>query len=192
MLGTRGLWVVALAVALGASGCLGGKRLSDIGTHGPNVGLADGAALLPAGVAVPAVARMPFEVDGLYPSTIPNDRMCCWIATHARVRTVKAAPAKRVDLTIFVPPYAFFEHNPQGLTLAIEGARFSPRCCYGPGIHTLSFDLPANLRARIGQVVLTLDTLHAFVPAREHVNTDSRSLGVVLSRVDYPADAGAQ
>jgi hypothetical protein len=192
VLGARGFSLVALAVALAASGCLGGKRLSDIGTHDPNVHLADGAALLPAGVIVPGFARMPFEVDGLYPSTIPNDRMCCWIATHARIRTVKAAPARRVDVTIFVPPYAFFERSPQGITLAIEGTRFSPRCCYGPGIHTLSFDLPANLRPRTGQVVLTLDTLHAFIPAREHVNTDSRSLGVVLSRVDYPADPGAQ
>jgi hypothetical protein len=95
-------------------------------------------------------------------------------------------------LTIFVPPYPFFERHAQGVTLSIGPVHFGRRCCYGPGVHTLSYELPARLKARIGEIVLTLATDYDFVPTNEGMSADSRHLGVVLSRVDYPPDADAK
>jgi hypothetical protein len=184
--------MLAFACLLSLFGCLADKRMSDIGTTAARVGPTSSAALLPAGVKLPPLHHVPYEVDGLYPSTVPNDPMCCWIASRARVRTTKSAVASQVHLTIFVPPYPFFEHHPQGLSLSIGRAHFRRRCCYPPGVHTLSYELPSGIRTRIGEIVLMLATDYDFVPANEHVNADSRHLGVVLSRVDYPPDTDAK
>jgi hypothetical protein len=182
---------LALALLLALSGCLTNKRVSDIGTPAPK-STPPGSGLLPPGVTVPAEEDVPVEIDGLYPAAVQNDRMCCWIAPLARVRTRKPIATSRLDVTIYVPRFSFFERHPQALTLSIGATRYGRRCCFAPGVHTLSYELPAALRARTGEVVLTFVSDYAFVPSAEHVNSDSRRLGVVLSRVDYPPDADAK
>jgi hypothetical protein len=184
--------MLAFACLLFLLGCLTNKRISDVGTPAPQVRSTSATAWLPAGVTLSRLRQIPYEVDGLYPSTVPNDRMCCWIAPRAQVRTMKSVITSRLFLTIFVPPYPFFERHPQGLSLSIGETHFGRRCCFAPGVHTLSYELPSGIRTRIGEIVLMLATDYDFVPANEHVNADSRHLGVVLSRVDYPADTDAK
>ena len=182
---------LALALLLVLPGCLTNKRVSDIGTPIPE-STAPGSGLLPPGVAVPSGEDLPAEIDGLYPAAVQNDRMCCWIAPQAKVRTLKPIVTSRLDVTIYVPRFAFFERHPQALSLSIGAARFGRRCCYAPGVYTLSYQLPPVLRARTGVVVLAFESEYTFVPSVERVNADSRRLGVVLSRVDYPPDADAK
>jgi len=111
--------------------------------------------------------------------------MCCWVGTHARVVTLKPAPAARLALTVYVPDYPFFAKHKQGLAISIDGDRTQRRCCYGPGVYTLIFDVPARLRQRRGDVPLQLFTTEEFVPMRERISADPRHLGIVLTRVDY-------
>ncbi len=177
---------LAFAGALALAGCLSGKKVSDVGsapTAAPHV---SGVLWsLPPGVVVPDAVRGALDVEGLYPSTIANDRMCCWLATRARVLSRKTAPAKRLEVTVYVPDYPFFHAHPQGLAVSIDGAPVQRRCCYGPGVYTLTFDLPARMRGKRGDVPLAFATTGDFVPVREHVNADTRHLGVVLMRVGY-------
>jgi hypothetical protein len=182
-------WLL-FACLLSLVGCH--KQVSDIGTPAPRSTGTSAGALLPGGVKLPPLPQVPYEVDGLYPSTVPHDRMCCWIAPQATVLTTKSVVALRVHVTIFVPPYPFFERHPQGIALSIGRTPLGRRCCYAPGVYTLSYDLPAKVRTRIGDVALGIATDGYFVPADEHLGADSRRLGVVLMRVDYPPDANAK
>jgi hypothetical protein len=178
--------VLSLVLVMLAGGCLSGKKMSDIGTPSATPAQSPGATWsIPPGVSVPASRRGAPNIDGLYASFVAGDKMCCWIGTRARVRTLKLAPATQLDLTIYVPDYPFFTKHKQGLAVTIDGSRTQTRCCFGPGVYTLSFELPPSLQQRRGEIALELSTTESFVPLRERINADDRSLGVVLSRVDY-------
>jgi hypothetical protein len=49
----------------------------------------------------------------------------------------------------------------------------------------LRFALPPEMEKRSGALDLRLRTQYAFVPAHEHVNSDTRALGIIVLRVDY-------
>jgi len=174
--------VLALAALVGCSP----KRISDIGSNPTPKPLAARSSLtLPFGVKIPPGREGQLNVDGLYPSTIPNDRDCCWLAGRARVLTFKPEGVGRLDASIYVPNYSFFTSHKQGVALSIARAPVERRCCFGPGVYTLTFSLPPKIRARRGDVALDFSTTYDFVPRRERINGDNRRLGVVLLRVDY-------
>jgi len=178
--------VLSLLLMTLSGGCLSGKRLSDIGASPTAHAQSPGPIwTIPTGVSVPASLRGATNVDGLYPSFVADDKMCCWVGTHARVVTLKPAPAAHLALTVYVPDYPFFAKHRQGLAISIDGDQTQRRCCYGPGVYTLSFDVPPRLRQRRGDVPLQLSTTEEFVPMRERISADSRHLGIVLTRVDY-------
>jgi hypothetical protein len=178
--------VLSLLLMTLSGGCLSGKRLSDIGASPTARAQSPGPIwTIPTGVSIPASLRGATNIDGLYPSFVANDKMCCWVGTHARVVTLKPAPAAHLDLTVYVPDYPFFAKHKQGLAISIDGDRTQRRCCYGPGVYTLSFDVPPRLRQRRGDVSLQLSTTEEFVPMRERISADPRHLGIVLTRVDY-------
>ena len=171
--------LACFALLFASCGCAG-KRLSDLGT-GAALSAATG---LPPGVVVDAARRGEAAIDGLFPS-VRGDRTCCWVATSARLRARKVAPAKYLDLTIYVPDYPFFERRPQSLTITIERGVAQRRCCFAPGTHTLRFELPERLQTKTGTLLVLIRSRYAFVPAAERVNADTRSLGVVVSRIDF-------
>lgn len=176
---TMRLFCLACCAVLFASGCAG-KRLSDLGTS-TSLATQNG---LPPGVVLDAPRRGDAAIDGLFPS-VPGDRTCCWIATRARLLARKVAPAKYLDLTIYVPDYPFFERRPQSLAVTIESGDAQQRCCFPPGTHTLRFELPAPVQVKEGTLRVLIRSRFPFVPAAEGVNADTRSLGVVVSRIDF-------
>ena len=123
-------------------------------------------------------------IDGLFPS-VPGDRTCCWVATSASLRARKVAPAKYLDLTIYVPDYPFFERRPQSLTVTVEHGVAQRRCCFAPGTHKMRFELTPRLQTKTGTLRVFIRSRYSFVPAAERVNAHTRSLGVVVSRIDF-------
>jgi hypothetical protein len=164
---------------------LSGKRISDIDSDIPSA--RPQAWTLPGGVIVPPAERGAREVQGLYPSSVPNDRTCCWLASRARVTSLKAKAASRLEVTIWIPDYGFFRRHPLGVDISIDGEPPKRRCCYAPGAYSLSFALPPRLRRRVGEIPLVFSTSAAFIPRAEGINSDSRRLGFVLLRIDYSA-----
>jgi hypothetical protein len=174
--------LIAVALALSLVGCVSGKKLSDIGAATPAP--SGPAWSIPLGVVASPGATLTSAIDGLYPS-VPGDKTCCWVASHATLATRKDAPASRLDVSVFIPDYPFFSAHRQSFRLSLEGSAPVERCCYGPGVATIALDLPAARRAFVGVVPLTVESKYAFVPAHEGVNTDTRALGAIVLRVDY-------
>ena len=177
---------IILLSLLWLCGCRAHKRISDIGTAQHNTPIPAGTPwAIPTGIVVSPEERGSRDIDGLYPSTVPNDRACCWIGTQARITTMKPASATWLDLTVFVPDYTFFRTHTQSLDVALDDGSYTHHSGLKPGVHTLRFTLPSQLQRRSDNIDLRLRTQYAFVPANEHINSDTRELGIIVLRVDY-------
>jgi len=177
--------VLALLVipAVAFSGCLSGKRISDIDAPTASATPAVGSPwVVPPGVVVAPARRGEREIDGLYPATDPQER-CCWLAPSAVVAAEKPAGAGLAIVTVYVPDYPFFETRPQNLTIAIAGS-IEYRGDVSPGVHRLRVALPApNGEART--LRFTMHIGRTFVPYAEHLNGDHRALGLILLSITF-------
>lgn len=177
----RPIGCIALALALG--GCLSGKRISDIdapSSAAPSSGL---AWRVPDGVVVGEGERGSLEIDGLYPSTVANDPRCCWIAPSAMVEAVEPPSASVLAVTVLVPEYPFFDERAQVLSVSFAGVT-TRATGLTPGVHRLEIALAPGAR-KTGPVTIGLRTDRTFVPANEHVNGDTRALGIILLGIGF-------
>jgi hypothetical protein len=176
----------AALLAAALCGCTMPKKLSSAVTA-PSATPADGVTL-PIGVFVAPAERRNTDVDGLYPSTAPQDRMCCWLAPNATVTAKKARGGDALVLSVLVPPFAFFS---EGQTLTVDvGTSHQTFAGLAPGVHLLSLDLDPATRALSGDVRIALHAARTFVPANEGVNADTRELAVVLLGVTFTGSSG--
>ena len=183
--------LVALALSLLAATvwcACAGKRISDIDEPAsPSPAPSGPYWVVPPGVVVPANQRGAIEVDGLYPSTDPNER-CCWIAPHATLVVTKPVGASTAVLTVFVPDYPFFETHPPRLTVNSSNAQ--SYAGLDPGVHRLSIQLPDTARTRSAEnLALPLRVDRAFVPADQGINSDKRALGIIVLGVGFDEPA---
>ena len=178
----RALASAALTLSLVA--CLSGKRISDIDAP-PSAAPPGGPAAwsVPDGVAVTADERGSTDIDGLYPSNVPNDRLCCWIAPSANVKTREPKAAGVLILTVFVPEYPFFDDGSQGLRV-ILGGHTTKVAGLAPGVHRIEITLLPGARPA-GTVTIGLRTDRTFVPANEHIDADTRHLGLYLLGIAF-------
>jgi len=170
------LLLVAFALAMGCAP----KRVSDIG-------VADVLAspYLPYGVLGPDAVHPAAGSRGLYPASVPHDRMCCWTSTVAHVVARKLQAARTAYVTLYLPDFPFFGDGRERVTVAFDGMPAVAQCCLTIGVHRLRFPLSRALAPRVGDVHLTVTASRPFVPKHEGVNADERALGVVLARVDF-------
>ncbi len=173
----------ALLTVLIALGACSGKRISDIDEPTPAASSSGPAWSVPDGVAVTPDERGSLDIDGLYPSTVPNDRRCCWIAPVASVRAREPAAATTLVLTVLVPDYPFFEAHAQSLSVRAGGTSANATGL-APGVHRIDVALKPAER-RTGILTIGLRTTQTFVPAHENVNSDTRELGVILLGISF-------
>ncbi len=171
----------AALVAATLCGCTMPKKLSSAVTA-PSAPPADGVTL-PIGVFVAPADRRNTDVGGLYPSTTPQDRMCCWLAPNAIVTATKPAGGDALILSVLVPPFAFFSEG-QSVTVTVGTSR-ETFAGLAPGVHLLSLDLDPATRAFAGNVRIAIHAARTFVPAHEGVNADTRELAIVLLGVTF-------
>ena len=173
---------VVLLVAL--SGCLEGKKISDIDAPAATVAVPgrDGTTWrVPVGVGIGAGRRGEPIIDGLYPATAANDT-CCWLAPTARVLLDAPHGARHATIAFLVLPFPFFERQPSAVTLRI-GSRVTHVANLIPGVHRITIEIPDESSAAAR--TLAIHTVPTFVPVREGVNADTRELGIILASIAY-------
>jgi hypothetical protein len=121
--------------------------------------------------------------SGLYPKSRQDPGICCWLSPNATVQTLKNAQADRVHIRMLVPTFPFFKAG-QTVTVIVGSIKTQPQNLM-PGIHILSATLPQQLRNYTGHVPLKIRSSRNFVPVREGVNSDTRSLGIMLIGVTF-------
>ncbi len=119
-------------------------------------------------------------VTGIYAGD--NLGNCCWVGTHAEIKTVVPAGADTLLLNVYLPRFAV-KGGVQSLHMQIGGARPVLRCCLGAGEHEIAVALP--LAARHGSITIRLWPDRTFVPNRVGVNGDSRHLSMMLREVGF-------
>ena len=174
--------VLAAVLALILGGC-SGKRISDIDQPTASPASTGAPWAVPAGIAVAPGDRGKLEIDGLYPSIVPNDLRCCWIAPSATVKASEPAASTTMVLTVLVPEYPFFDDDKQGVRITL-GGHTTGAPALAPGVHRIEVPVPAAAR-HAGVVTVGLQTDRSFVPAHENVNTDTRALGVILLGIAF-------
>ena len=175
---------VALALACTLSGCLEGKKISDIDAPATTVAIPgrDGTTWrVPVGVGIGAGTRGEPIIDGLYPATAANDT-CCWLAPSARVLLAAPRGARHATIAFLVLPFPFFERHPSAVTLRI-GSRETRVANLVPGVHRITIDLPHE--SSVAARTLAIHSGPTFVPVREGVNADTRELGIILASIAY-------
>lgn len=175
---------IAVLLALMVSGCLEGKKISDIDNPAATVTTPgrDGATWrVPVGVEIGAGLRGEPIIDGLYPATAANDT-CCWLAPTARVRLDVPRGARHATIAFLVLPFPFFERHPSAVTLRI-GSRETHVGNLVPGVHRITIDL--SLESSVAARTVAIHTEPTFVPALEGVNADTRELGIILDSIAY-------
>lgn len=138
---------------------------------------------VPDGVVLPTAPAFA-DVGGIRTGG-PVDPTCCWAGPDASFQVRKDAPATDLAVQIYIPKYATFVREQQGIDAEVEGRRLGSRCCFGPGLHTLLFRLPADVRERDGILRVGLRARKAFVPSREHVGPETVPFAYVLVSVSF-------
>jgi hypothetical protein len=113
------------------------------------------------------------------------DPSCCWVEPDSTFGVRKDGPATDLAVTLYVPSYPRFERFPQAIEALVEGRRVGSRCCLAPGLHTVLFRLPAELRDRTGAIPVALHARVGIVPAREHTGPETDTLAFVLVSVSF-------
>ena len=146
----------------------------------PGLVVGPGGLYYPAGVQPFADAASAGRA-GFYPGSKPED--CCFLAQSTTIRLVKPRGARAVAFDIEVPNFAPFAHQAERITVAFDGIPVGYRDV-PVGDHTIAFDFPQPL-LRERSVETTLNMSIAFVPAQLGLNTDPRTLSVILTGVSY-------
>jgi hypothetical protein len=154
-------------------------RIAAIGGLAALAGCAHGdGRTLPGGI-VAAPGPPGARVGGVYPGP-PGDRTCCWADREIDVRVRKDAAADDFALKIYLPDVPAFRATPQGFTVTLDDRYRFERCCFGPGMHTVLFRVPDELRARTGPIHVHVRARVTFVPSREKLGPDDRRLAFIL------------
>lgn len=176
--------LLCATLAAAASSCTN-KRISDIDAPAPASATPSGGTAwsIPSGALVNPRDRGSLAIDGLYPSTVPNDRRCCWVAPSAILHAREPKGATVMTLTLLVPDYPFFETHAQSIVAKLAGQE-TGATGLAPGVHRIDIALPPGDREP-GPMSFELRTSLTFVPAHENVNTDTRALGVILLGIAF-------
>jgi O-antigen ligase len=161
----------------------GPKAVSDAATAS-RFNIANGRAI-PIGVVETARQRSADVFRGLYPNNA-SDPFCCWLAPKARLETIAPAGASTMIVALLVPNLPFFSHGGQHVALTLESKRHEIDFVR-PGLQRISIALDA--RAVPKDLVLRIETTRTLVPKREHLNGDTRALGVVLQGIGFRTQA---
>jgi hypothetical protein len=144
---------------------------------------ARGESHVPAGVVAPAASPGAL-VDGIYTSR-PGDQTCCWVARDTAFQVRKNGDATDFALEFYIPDLRTFRARPQGFTVTFEGRYRVERCCFGPGLHTVLFPVPRELRDRTGLITVRVQSRRTVVYAREGAGPDERELAFVFVSADF-------
>jgi hypothetical protein len=167
--------VVLLFVSLSAA-CSNGAHTGGDGTAFRSVG--------PPGVEISPPAE--YRVRGLYLSQSAADAVsCCWLAPKAQIVLAKKMPAKRIIITVYLPENSVFVANPQQVTIRFPNGQMQTRSGLQPGMRTASFDVPPKYQTFTGDLPVSLTMKVFFVPAKLHINADTRQLSMVLRSVAF-------
>jgi hypothetical protein len=144
----------------------------------PPVVVAQPELRLPDGISAP--------YSGIYPSR-PNG--CCFLAARASFSIALPPGASGLRFAVYAPKFARLA--PQRLTILIDGttARRSPVLTEGQ-LTWIDATLPAGSRGR-GAVNVAIVPSSSFVPKNLGISTDTRTVSVVLIRVETTGSAGA-
>jgi hypothetical protein len=134
----------------------------------------------PAGLVVPrgetvAVTR------GVYPAA--GGETCCFLAKSATIVLSKPAGATTAIFTFFVPDFPPFANARERIAMTFDGIATRP-VDVPKGLHDVAVTLPSALAGK-GRVHAFLDMSISYVPAQIGVNTDTRTLSIVLTQVRY-------
>lgn len=134
-----------------------------------------GLGYYPAGLHRSAI------VSGVYAGTDPGN--CCWMGSHSTLKLAVPHGADTLLLTVIVPDYAASNAG-QSLRLRVAGQPAQERCCFGQGMHELSFRLPPGTDEH-STIVLHLSARNTFVPKSIGLNDDTRHLSLLIRGVAY-------
>lgn len=139
---------------------------------------------LPLGVYVETNERGKSQIGGLFASTQQPDPGCCWMAPDSRIRFLKARNTTLLDVTVFVnPDVPVYRRKPPFVRIALAGITLVTRDMLKAGSTRLTMRIPDRYRDETGPLELRITSSH-FVPALEHMNGDTRELGLVLQEID--------
>jgi O-antigen ligase len=161
----------------------GPKTISDAATAS-RFNIANGRAI-PIGVIETAKQRSADVFRGLYPNNA-SDPFCCWLAPKARLETLAPAGSSTMIVALLVPNLPFFSHGGQHVTLTLESKRHEIDFVR-PGLQRVSIALEPHTAPK--QLSLQIETTRTLEPKREHLNADTRALGIVLQGIGFRTQA---
>ena len=139
---------------------------------------------VPPGVYVPPGSRGNYEIDGLFASTLRPDPGCCWMSPRARIRFTNEPHATALRLTVFVSPdVPIYREKPPTIAVSMDGHVVAKKCCLRSGATELRVPLFDRYRKGVGPYVLEIRTSR-FVPFKERMNGDTRTLGLILKKLE--------
>jgi len=121
------------------------------------------------------------EKRGVYPAA--GGETCCFLAKTAAIVLAKPAGATTAIFTFFVPDFAPFANAPERVTITFNGIALRP-VDVSKGLHDVAVTLPRSL-AKKATINAFLDMAIAYVPANIGINSDTRTLSIVLTQVRY-------
>ncbi|HEY1977153.1 MAG TPA: hypothetical protein VGG89_11430 [Candidatus Baltobacteraceae bacterium] len=166
-------------------------RAYDPQTTGRAVQLPAQATPLPSPTPVPAFSYpgglvLPQDETvaqrrGVYPAA--GGETCCFLAKSAAIVLAKPAGATTAIFTFFVPDFAPFATVPERIALTFNGIAMRP-IDVPKGLHDVAVTLPRSL-VKKANVNAFLDMGVSYVPADVGINSDTRTLSIVLTQVRY-------
>jgi O-antigen ligase len=180
----RLLWGASVVVCVAAIVAWHEPKTVADATTGARLTIVAGRAI-PSGVVATARELRSPEFGGLYPNDA-TDTFCCWLAPHARIETLVPPGASAVVVALLVPDVAFFSQGGQRVTLAAGSQRRDVDFAR-PGVQHVTIALePQTISTKLRVDITSRRTL---VPVREHINADTRELGVVLRGIGFRMQA---
>lgn len=142
--------------------------------------MSTGAFPYPAGLEPPRDADTARR-NGVYPAD--GGETCCFLAKTASVVLAKPPGDSTAIFWFYVPDVPPFASTPERITITFEGIAMRP-VDVAKGMHDVSFALPPSLAGKAAiHAFLAMDV--TYVPAAIGINTDPRTLSVVLTQVQY-------
>lgn len=134
----------------------------------------------PGGLELPPDATVA-QQRGVYPAA--GGETCCFLAKSATIVLAKPAGAATAIFTFFVPDFAPFASAPERIAMTFNGIALRP-IDVPKGMHDVAVTLPRSL-VKKGNLSAFLDMAISYVPANIGINSDTRTLSIVLTQVRY-------
>ncbi len=117
-------------------------------------------------------------ISGLYQA---DAGWCCWVGKSAVLELPVPAGANTVVVTFLIPSFATV---PSGTAIAasLDGRAVPAACCFHEGVYQAAFGIP-TVAAKDRRVMLRLTPSTHFVPAQRGMNSDRRTLSILLQSV---------